>query len=208
MTNKIDRTSSLRKKIGWLMLTGGGLWMLIVVTGTRLSYLYTDFSFQIRAFVLFPLLLIALVYFGFIYHKPNQKTGYKQAMSNLHSRKDRIKTTTWGLLGLILIPATIAWTSIAFPAWAAKLLATEKYEKSYEITDITVRSGAVWSTLFDLDLTDPLTKERVVLRLRRSQYDQSHWRSGEHICVQGRASMFGTIIDDVSKRSVGYVGCG
>lgn len=199
MTNKVEDTFSLRKKTTWLVLIGGGVWTLIIISGTRLSYLYTEFSFQIRAFVLFPLLLIGLAYFCFIYHKPNQKTGYRQAMSNLRTRKDRIKATAWGLLGLISIPATIAWTSVAFPAWAANLLANERYVKAYEISDITVRSGAVWSTLFDLDLMDPSTKESAVLRLRRSQYDQSLWKRGEHICVQGRMSMLGTIIDNVSR---------
>jgi hypothetical protein len=193
-------TTGLQPSRRLVLLVFGALafWILAVFTGLRLPYVYTSLAFLLRVFVMFPLMLSGLTYLCFIYRKPNQLTGYKQAMNNLPVGKERVKATAWGLLGLVLIPGTLAWTSIAFPAWATQLFASERYAHVFQINDITVRSGAKWSTVFDLELTDA-SGEKVMLRLSRSRYEMNRWRSGEDICVIGRAWMFGAIVDGTSR---------
>lgn len=173
-------------------------WILAVFTGMRLPFVHTSLAFLLRVFVLFPLMLAGLTYLCFIYRKPRQLTGYEQAIKNLSIGKERIKATAWGLLGLVLIPGTLAWTSIAFTAWATQLFASERYAHIYRISDVTVRSGAKWSTLFDLDLIDT-SGNKVMLRLSRSRYERNRWKSGEDICVIGRVWMFGAIVDETSR---------
>lgn len=197
MTAKPSYPAPSKKMI---CLTFGALmlWGLIVSIGIRVPYLYTEFAFQVRTFALYPLLLITLIYFGFIYHKPNQKTGYMQAMDGLSTRKERIKNTLMSGVGLVGIPAFIAWTSIAFPAVATQLFASERYTKICYIDDINHRSAAGARTLFDLEMTN-IAGEKVSLLLSRSRYEQNNWRTGEKICVIGRTGIFGTIINETSR---------
>src|ERR1035438_4058435 len=97
--------------VAWLSLATLGLWVVVVSTGTRLPFLYTSFAFGVRAFVLFPILFTCMAYFAIIYRKSNQPTGYVQAMSKWPTKRERVKATFFGILGLILIPGGIAWTS-------------------------------------------------------------------------------------------------
>lgn len=173
-------------------------WAVSAYTGMRLPYIYTEFAFQARAYFLFPLLLGGLAYLVFVYRRPSQPTGYMQTMNQLKTRKEKIQGTLWGLGGLVLLPSGFAWTSIAFPAWAAELTASEPYRHVYQVVKVKARSGAMWSALFDLTLESEKVGEPVVLRLNREMFDQHSWKRGEMICVIGRTSIFGIIIDTVS----------
>lgn len=191
--------SRSRRAAAWFVVAGLFiLWGSIISTGTRLPYLYTEFAFQVRAFFIFPVLLIALIYISFIRRNGNQQTGYMSSMSTLPHWKDKIKATAWGLSGMILISGGCAWSSVAFSAWAAKLLATVPYEGAYRVESIATRSGAAWSTLFDLHLIDVKLEEKATLRLGRSQWENRHWKAGECIFIRGRTSVFGVIIDMIT----------
>lgn len=174
-------------------------WPVAIYTGFRLPYLHTSFSFHLRAFFLFPLMFGCGIYFAFIYRDGQQQTGYIQSISLLTSLKEKIKSTAMGLLGLILITGGIAWTSVGFSAWAAKLFAKDPYGQSLQITYIKAHGGAVWSTYFDLGLLNPSSGETKVLRLNRALFDVYRWKEGEYLCLAGRTSMFGTAIDYQSK---------
>lgn len=174
------------------------LWIVLVETGTRLPYLYRSIDTEIRLYLIFPLLLAITVFYAFIYRKSGDKTGFQQAIENAGSKKERSRVVIYGIGGCLLCPAGIAWTSIAFPAWAAQLVADTPYSHIYHIDDITLRSGSKWSTLFDLEMSSPAL-EPVTLRLNRSRYELNHWKSGDSICVMGRTSVFGTIIDETSR---------
>ena len=120
-------------------------------------------------------------------------------MNQLPTKGKKFKVTLWIIFGIILIPGGIAWTSAAISAWAANIIATESFAQTYQVTDITVRSGPVWSRLYDLDLVNITKQEKkVILRLGRSQWEHHEWKSGDRICVQGRTSLFGTIVDITS----------
>lgn len=174
-------------------------WAVGAFTGMRLPYLYTEFAFQARAFVLFPLLIGTLAYLALIYRTSKQpETLYMMRMKQFSTKKEKTRATAWALFGLMLIPGTIAWTSIAFPAWAAELFASEPYRHAYQVMEVKARSGPQWSALFELSLEDMSGGEPVTLRLNRRMYDEHRWKRGEMICVKGRASIFGTVIDATS----------
>lgn len=176
------------------------LWVAIVTTGTRLPYIYTAFATQVRTFVVFPLLLGGLIYRIYFYRRPGQPSGFEWRMSLLSSRGERLKAGLIGVVGLFLVSGGIAWTSVAFPAWATKLFATDVVVHQYVVHEITRRSGPEWSTLFDLELTDARSGESVVLRLPRAQFELNRrWKPGDSICVRGRKSLFGTIVDSTSR---------
>jgi hypothetical protein len=195
----IGRYLSYKKKSAWLAGGAFALWGLTVATGMRLPFIYTQFTFQSRAFIVFPLLLAICIYCAFIYRNGNQPSGYKQAMNRLPDRKSKLKETAWGVAGFLLLTGGFAWTSVSFPAWAANLLATTAFERTYQINDITTRSGPVWRTLFELKLSDTKTGEEVELPLTRRRYETHHWKIGESICVKGRTSIFGAIADGETR---------
>lgn len=184
------------KHVVWLTFGGLALWMLVVTTGTRLPYLYTQFASNLRSFVLFPSLLGLLVYCIFFHKRPGQKvTLYVMRMRTFRTTKERIKENAWLAFGSLLICGTLAWTSVAFTAWGAQLFASERQEGAYQIEEITVRSGPSSRALFDLTLVDPTSGHTVVLRLTRSRYERGQWRERDRICITGRTGLFGTIID-------------
>lgn len=179
----------------WLIFGFLALWFLVILTGIRLPYIYTEFAFRIRAYFLFPLLFGTIGYFAFIYRRANGSTGYMQAINRLPTRSEKVKQTLWGLFGWVLISSGIVWTSVGITAWATHIFSQKHYTNSFQITKIKARSGTGWSRIFDLGLIDKTTDEKVTLRLNRARFEQNHWKVGEEICVKGRKSIFGTIID-------------
>jgi len=174
------------------------LWTIIIYTGQRLPYLYTEFSFSIRAFFIAPLFMGFMFYFCFVYRKPGGKTGYMQAMQHLE-KKEKIKGTIMGLIGFLLIGWCVSWSTVFFPAWAANISAKNYYAESFKISAIKARSGPEWSAFFDLYLIDSSGSNSKSLSLNRKLFDKNHWKQGEYICLIGRSSVFGTIIDIQTK---------
>lgn len=184
----------------WLTPGAVAVWALVVATGTRLPYLYTQFASDFRSFGLFPSLLGLLAYFLFVYRRPRQKVSlYAMRMNRFNTTGERIKETAGMVFGALVICGGIAWTSVAFPAWATQLFASENQELVYQVEKISERSGPVWRTLFDLTLVDPASGEAVDLRLTRSRFERGRWKPGDRICVTGRTGPFGTIIDQETR---------
>lgn len=187
------------RHVVWIAFSVTALWMLVVLTGMRLPLLRTTIVDGIRVFVLFPLLLGIIIYLVMIRRWPNQPdTLYRMRMKQISTKKEKTKGVALTVFGFLFMTGSLAWTSIAFPAWATMLFASERYMHVYHIDDIHTRSGAQWSTLFDLAMTDAIG-EKAALILSRSRYEKNRWRSGEDICLMGRTWMFGTIIDDSSR---------
>lgn len=171
-------------------------WVAIVMSGVRLPYIYTDFSFQFRAYILFPILFGTLCYFMFFYRfKGRKDNAYNLRMKKVSSSKDKAKLIAVLSVGLVFIPAIISWTSIAFPAWVTKLMATEAYLQSFKVSKVNNRG----SSGVDLVLLGRDKSEQVTLHLSNSRYREQHWKVGNEICIEGRTSAFGTISDYESK---------
>jgi hypothetical protein len=195
------QTDEARIKIyAWLSMAVIVIWAMSFIFGSRLPYLYTDFAFKVRAFVIFPVLLGTLSYFAFLYknERSGWRTGYNIVMKGLPSRREKIKRILLTIVAFPALSAAFSWTFIAFPILAAELTASTLFSQTYTITEIRARGGAVWSTLFDLTLVKDAS-ETVDLRLNRRRYEAHHWKVGDVICVRGRTSIFGSIADTVTK---------
>lgn len=181
----------------WLTYAGVAItvvWAFGVLTGTRLPYLRTEFSFNLRLFIFFSLLGL-VIYLLFVHRRSSQKiSAYAMSIRHL-TTSERIKEDVGALFGALLVFGTIAWTSVAFPAWATQLFASEHQDLVYQVEKITERSGPVWRTVFDLTLVDPASGETVVLRLTRSRFERWRWKPGDCIFLTGRTWIFGTIIE-------------
>ena len=174
-------------------------WAVIVVTGIRLPLLRTEFSFTIRAFVLFPALLLILWYALFRHRwRAMPDSLYRMRIKKTAEHSERIKAMLMTIASALFVAGGLSWTSIAFTGWATELLASNHYSRVYRIDDITYKSGAKWSALFDLHLIDSHGSE-VTLLLNRADYEQNHWKSDEKICVIGRTWGLGTIMSETTR---------
>src|SRR6266853_720697 len=171
------------------------LWFVIYESSRRLPYLYTSFAFNIRAFVIFPVLTTLISWFLFIRKwREGGKTGYQMAMEKLEKRRERIKQTLLSLVGLILVSSTLAWTSIAFSVWATALIASAPFAQRYRVGDIRAVSS-----FYDVSLTGLSGNQEVALRLTPERMQQRNWATGEIVCVCGRSSIFGTIVESIGN---------
>jgi hypothetical protein len=172
-----------------------------LIVGVRLPYLYTSVSFSLRAFVLFPLLLLLGLYFGY-FRKNRRGQTRMQVVAGRLSKWEAGKFALKFLLALPIMSALFAWLSPAYPACVAQLL-KEPYAQSvarrYRVDGIRLWGGPLWSRVFELELIDSETGEIVELPLTRSRYEETHLQIGERVCAKGRMSVFGTIIDATSR---------
>jgi hypothetical protein len=97
-----------------------GLWAYMIETGTRLPYLYTHHSTLVRSFVVFPLLLGTLSYFGLVKKQSGGRTGFQKALSATHG-VGRLRFMVFSGGGMLLSPGLVAWTSIGVPRTLARL---------------------------------------------------------------------------------------
>lgn len=173
------------------------IWFLAFEIADRLPYLYTPFAFNIRAYLVAPAILVVMVWFTLIHTwGESGKTGYRMAMDGLPSRKERIKQTLLGSLGLVAVPAGLAWTLIAFPILAAYLSASQPYAEVFRADYLKA-----YGNRYDLWMTHPATGEEVALRQSREQVSEQRrgWNPGDLVCARGRTSVFGTLIESLSR---------
>lgn len=173
------------------------IWFLAFETARRLPYLYTPFAFNVRAYLVAPAIMSVMVWFTLIHKwEESGKTGYRMALDALPILREKIKLSFGGLAGLVLITAGLAWTFIAFPILAAYLLAFQPYAEVYRVD----RLEAV-SIRYDVWMTNPDTGEEVALRQSAEQVSKQRrdWNPGDMVCARGRTSVFGTLIESLSR---------
>jgi len=170
-------------------------WMLGVITARRLPYLETSFSQQLRGLVIFPVILTGLVWFAII-HKwaETGMSGFRMAMRGVASRGGRVKQTVLGATGVLAISAGIAWSSIAFPAWATQLFAQRPVALKERILEVKHASGG-----YTFRLWDSASAEENSLFVSWGAYDRGRWREGDEICLRGRTWMFGVVVDSLNR---------
>lgn len=173
------------------------IWFLAFETADRLPYLYTPFAYNLRVYAVFPLLLLLAFWATLIHKSPNSgMSGYRTAMAGIQSRRERVKQTLLGFLGVIGIPAGLAWTLIAFPILAAYLSASQPYAEVFRADYLKA-----YGNRYDLWMTHPTTGEEVALRQSREQVSEQRrgWNPGDMVCARGRTSVFGTLIESLSR---------
>lgn len=175
-----------------------GLWMLAVIFGESLPYLATQSSSDIRVRFVFPLLSVFLVWFVFL-HKWSETgaTGYQMRMRELKNRSGRVKHTLILVFGLFLLAGFISWTSINFARWAAFVSPSEPFSQAYKVISIGAMSGAK----LDIEMIGVSGGKTAWLRLTRSKHAQQDWGVGDKVCAKGKISMFGVIVETVTRYS-------
>jgi len=168
-------------------------WGAVVSLGRKLPYIDGQFTGNIRDWGIFIVLYAGLMYL--LYVNKVAKSGRNAMMTYLASlpaRKSRIGTAIAVNMAAILISAGIAFTSMAFPASATYLLASEPYTGKY-----TVLATKGWSNnMIQLQIED-LNGRRSSLSVRRREYVA--WKQGapHTLCVEGRSWILGIIVDAV-----------
>jgi hypothetical protein len=169
-------------------------WMLLFGQGRQLPFLHTEAMFRVRAYVIFPLLLVTLAWFSF-FHKWEMtgRTGYRMAMSSVKTTGQRIKLTALALLGLFVVSGTLAWTAVAVPIWFTVALGKESSRTEYRVVQVT-GSGR----FREAHLTRLSDGEQVTLPLTRG-YASIPIRAGEVVCATLKTSITGALVTELQS---------
>jgi hypothetical protein len=166
------------------------VWIGLTETGRRLPYLVTELSRTIRLFALFPLLTAILCWFIFGHRwKPTGMTGYQLRMRQLPHRQ-KAHERAGLVVGLLLLPAAFAWMSIHLAAWAAAFTARQPFQQPFTILEIRMQSRG-----HDLQLWSGPRGESAWLYAPGPMAENV--REGDMVCVRGRTSAFGSIVDSI-----------
>ncbi len=170
-----------------------GAWILLTWSGSRLSYLITPWSREVRAFVAFPLVLGSLAWgiFGFRW-KATGLTGYEMRMREIDSPRKRRVQITGLVVGLLFLSGSLAWTSADLAACLAYVAPSQSFEESFVLLDVKPASRG-WT----LRLWDRRTQSESTLLV--SPEVGSRLRSARSVCVQGRSSIFGSMVEAVDS---------
>ena len=189
------------KRVHVAVLVVLAVWMLGIITARRLPYLETVFSRQLRGLVIFPVILVVLGWFTLL-HKwaETGKSGYEMAMQGIGSRGGRLRQTVLGIAGAVAISAVIAWSSVAFPAWATQVFARKPVALKARILEVKHASGGYTFRLWDSKIA-----EENSLFVSWGTYDRGRWREGDEICLRGRTWPFGVVIDSLNRTQDGCV---
>jgi hypothetical protein len=177
------------------------VWTIGLEFADRLPYLRTAISFDIRALIVFPLLLGPLVYLVFFrtYASMGGTTAYRYRMDSLPSQRERIRRSVVAIFAMPAICAGIAYSTIEVPAWIAYVTASVPFSHTYVVTQIKHLGGPLWTARYDLTLSEIDREKSVNLILTRQPYLKDHWGLGYVTCVQGRTSVFGSIVQSMLK---------
>lgn len=175
------------------------LFMCLVFTGSRLPWLRVEWTWYVRMFVAFPLLLATFIYLGFVGKLPSGRSSYQTMLASTGRGWKRASLTFWLVLGMLLVPGFLCYSSYVFPAWAANIVSREAWHASFRVADVKARSGPVWSLYYEAYLTETNSGQEAILPLGRSVVEESGLRANDTICARGRSSMFGAIVTDIAR---------
>jgi hypothetical protein len=192
---KQDKSQSRLFAVGLSLVV---VWALLFEVGRRLPFLYTESALQVRALVVFPLLLIAMTWLAFIHRwRSTNQTGYRMAMAGYAASGPRLRASVLMMVGLVFVSAVLAWTSIIVPIWFTRWLVAER--TSLEFSVVAVESGGRFREVRLRDMRDgseaslPLTGGFATSPIRR----------GELICAEVKQSYAGTLVEKMQSGSCG-----
>ena len=187
-----------------------GLWVFVFVMlaviggnviGGSLPYLFTKKITLIRAFIIFPLLFVFLIYFAF-FHKwiTSGRTSFRMRFTKEELANPYIKAKYFLLsfFGCMAMSAGIAWISWGVVACAASLYSKEPINKTYKIRSFW-GAGSIGVDVGLINLTNgseyTVNEQGYYLNLGVP------WKVGDIVCAKGRTSVLGTIVDELKAGS-------
>jgi hypothetical protein len=192
--NKSKGLSGLTIFTVFLFLT---LWMTIIWSGMRLTYIYTEWSVNFRIFVIFPSVMTLFVYILFFY----RFRTFKESTFKLHTKKlkdkNKIEQEKCKLIfASFVFSAFLSYTSVAYTAWLTRIFATETISIVYLVDDVE----GVGSRGMGISMRSK-KKETGSVIIRRWQYREDKLKVGDFICIRGRQSVFGLYADLIYKKN-------
>lgn len=191
------KTSELANKkwfIGFVMGMAF-LWMFVTSRGSKLPYITTENSFNIRAYLMFPLFMLVFIWFGFL-HKWQEtgKTGYQMMMVGIKSKNERFKQAILLILGFSFLAGGVAWQSNYTMALVAKLAANKPFDETFKVYGT---KGV--SNFTEVELQNLSNKETAYIRLKYDAFGKGIWDYGAIVKIEGRTSIFGTIAEKATR---------
>lgn len=183
---------------------GGMLFIFICIldavcisVASKVPYLL-DVSKRLSWFwITFPPLIAFLGYFGLFHVWQTTGKTSLQMLYSQHQLLDKrfvLKEKLKALVGGAAIFSVILWYSWGSVACVAYFFSKTPVEQTFVINDLSTVGGGVDVGLVALD-----TKVEYVLRVTGMSYVvQTPWKVGETVCIKGRTSFFGTIVESLS----------
>jgi hypothetical protein len=169
-------------------------WMMITNFGGKLPYIVTENSFNIRAYILFPLILFFFIYIIFLHKwEETQSTGFQMALVG-SSKKSKIKQLVIAIFGSILGAAMFSWLARDTIASVAYFVANKPYVERF-----TVYSTRSVSNLTEVELQNLSNQQRAYLRLKHAAFGKGIWEYGAIVKIEGRTSIFGAIAENATR---------
>lgn len=169
-------------------------WMMITNFGGKLPYIVTENSFNIRAYILCPLVLFFFIYIIFLHKwEETQSTGFQMALIG-SSRKSKIKQLTLAIFGSILGAAMFSWLARDTVAAVAYFVANKPYVERFK-----VYGTKSVSNLTEIELENLSNQQTAYLRLKHAALGKGVWEYGAIVKIEGRTSIFGAIAESATR---------
>lgn len=173
------------------------------ISADRTGYLITESSIEIRMILIFPLLMVFWYVWIFFYkwggdwsYEGGRQTIYEINVRQFSGLKGRMQLLLVYIFGFPLLLAIVAWLSIGIPAWLTKFTANESFSHEYIYSP-----GALIGSGYDF--RDAISNKRVSVRISVDLYrdfpdESSSEYIGKVVCLKGRKSAYGSIIESIS----------
>jgi hypothetical protein len=180
-----------------LVMAASAIWLIAGATANRFGYLITAASYDIRGYIIFPALILCWYFFVFAYKRSSgsrQLTAHQINLKKYRGYTGRSKLIIGYVLGIPLVTACCAWLTIGVPAWLTLFLANKPYAHEYIYTP---EYGSI-KYYFKDTITDQAVFVRVTPKLYESfPNDLSKTYVHKIVCLKGRTSAFGTIVERI-----------
>lgn len=150
----------------------------------RVPFLYSERSIWIRATVLFPVILLLLL-FGLPWRSKDLITI---------GNSDAPLIVRFG--ALVLGAAGMAWVSIGVAVWLASISAGPISEERYRIDNISCLRD-----LCQIKMQSKKSMEPVTLPLPLNQVKAKAIEVGGEVITEGKSTIFGTVIRRIERKS-------
>jgi hypothetical protein len=172
----------------------GGMiaWMLMIFVGTRAPYLRSAFSMELRAYWIFPI-LFAIVFYGLVRRNPDGVWWVREMFEMTYGLKEKLAMGAALIGALVGAPAFLAWSSIAFPACATLVFASQPFARTYDVLEASRERRYV-----NLRLKD---NSGSIFALQIHHDDVDVLGSSKIVCVTGREWPLGAIASRVSTNA-------
>lgn len=179
----------LNAKIALTVLGMLAVFFMAGWTGFRLEYLYSSNATYVR-FALFVAVLLAYLYIALFHRWPDGRNSIEYATGKTSSR-NRMLISAKIIVLAIPFWGALAWATIAFSAWGAKLAPGQAFAREYRAEEISARGCC--SVLISVVGKDG---QQASLRLTKANQAMPIGRR-DMLCVYGRNSIFGVSVINV-----------